>query len=137
MFDPNVDPAVNLGAIGGVIGHEVRHGFDDEGRKIEVSSALRDWWTKGDAASFQAHSQKLVEQYSQLEPFPGVNEARQPFGIYRSSNDSSQTFPAGGSTIGAPGHAHCRTLARLPSRRYQVQAYCKTGPIWAYAGFGI
>src|SRR5881398_2664186 len=45
MFDANADPAYNYGAIGGVIGHELTHGFDDQGRSIDASGALRDWWT--------------------------------------------------------------------------------------------
>ena len=64
MFDANADAAVNYGAIGGVIGHELTHGFDDEGRKIDASGALRDWWTKDDAAKFDARAKKLGEQYS-------------------------------------------------------------------------
>ena len=72
IFDPNADPAVNYGAIGGVIGHELTHGFDDAGRKIDASGALRDWWTKEDDAKFRALASKLCEQYSQFEPLPGV-----------------------------------------------------------------
>jgi putative endopeptidase len=72
IFDPNADPAVNYGAIGAVIGHELTHGFDDAGRKIDASGALRDWSTKEDDAKFQALASKLGEQYSQFEPLPGV-----------------------------------------------------------------
>ena len=72
IFDPNADPAVNYGAIGAVIGHELTHGFDDAGRRIDASGALRDWWTKEDDAKFQAQASKLGEQYSQFEPLPGV-----------------------------------------------------------------
>jgi putative endopeptidase len=72
MFDPAADPAVNYGAIGGVIGHELTHGFDDEGRKIDADGALRDWWTKEDAAKFEARARSLGEQYSKFEPIPGV-----------------------------------------------------------------
>ena len=64
MFDANADPAVNYGAIGGVIGHELTHGFDDEGRRIDAAGALRDWWTKEDAEKFDARAKKLGEQYS-------------------------------------------------------------------------
>ncbi len=72
IFDPNADPAVNYGAIGAVIGHELTHGFDDAGRRIDASGALRDWWTKEDDAKFQAQASRLGEQYSQFEPLPGV-----------------------------------------------------------------
>src|SRR5262249_47209585 len=73
MFDVNADPAVNYGAIGGVIGHELTHGFDDQGRKIDAAGALRDWWKKEDAAQFEARAKNLGEQYSQFQPLPGVN----------------------------------------------------------------
>lgn len=73
LFDENADPAINYGAIGGVIGHELTHGFDDEGRKIDASGALRDWWTKEDAEKFEARAKALGAQYSSFEPLPGVH----------------------------------------------------------------
>jgi putative endopeptidase len=72
-FDPSADPAVNYGAAGFVIGHELTHGFDDEGRKLDASGALRDWWTPADAAAFDARAAKLGAQYSSYEPIPGVH----------------------------------------------------------------
>ncbi len=73
MFDANADPAINYGAIGGVIGHELTHGFDDQGRKIDADGSLRDWWTKEDAAKFEARAKALGEQYSSFEPIPGAH----------------------------------------------------------------
>ena len=73
MFDPAADPAVNYGAIGGVIGHELTHGFDDEGRKLDASGALRDWWTPADAAAFEARAKRLGAQYSSYEPVPDAH----------------------------------------------------------------
>ena len=73
IFDPNADPAINYGAIGGVIGHELTHGFDDQGRKIDADGALRDWWTKDDAAKFDAKAKMLGAQYSAFEPLPGLH----------------------------------------------------------------
>jgi putative endopeptidase len=72
IFDPNADPAMNYGAAGGVIGHELTHGFDDQGRKIDAAGKLRDWWTAKDAATFQARAKVLGAQYSKFEPLPGV-----------------------------------------------------------------
>ena len=63
FFDPNADPAVNYGAIGGVIGHEITHGFDDQGRKSDGNGMLRDWWTAEDAAAFEAQAVRLGSQY--------------------------------------------------------------------------
>ena len=72
IFDPNADPAINYGAAGGVIGHELTHGFDDQGRKIDASGALRDWWTAKDAETFKKRAEVLGSQYSKFEPLPGV-----------------------------------------------------------------
>ncbi len=73
MFDANADPAINYGAAGGVIGHELTHGFDDEGRKIDATGALRDWWTAEDAKTFEARAKRLGAQYSAFEPVPGAH----------------------------------------------------------------
>src|SRR5256886_2354096 len=72
VFDPDADPAINYGAAGGVVGHELTHGFDDQGRKIDASGALRDWWLPKDAETFKARAEVLGKQYSQYEPLPGV-----------------------------------------------------------------
>jgi putative endopeptidase len=73
FFDPAADPAVNFGGIGSVIGHELTHGFDDQGRKFDGSGALSDWWTPADAAEFNARAAGLGRQYDSYEPFPGVH----------------------------------------------------------------
>ncbi len=71
-FALTADPAINYGAIGGVIGHEISHGFDDQGRKYDAKGELRDWWTKEDAARFEAQSARLVTQYGTYEVAPGL-----------------------------------------------------------------
>jgi putative endopeptidase len=73
FFDPNADPAINYGGIGGVIGHETSHGFDDQGRKSDGDGVLRDWWTAQDAAKFKAQTDRLGAQYSAFEPLPGAH----------------------------------------------------------------
>jgi putative endopeptidase len=72
FFDPNADPAVNYGGIGGVIGHEITHGFDDQGRKSDADGSLRDWWTAEDAKKFQVQADRLGAQYDSYEVGPGV-----------------------------------------------------------------
>jgi putative endopeptidase len=72
-FDPNADPAVNYGAIGAVIGHEISHGFDDQGRKIDAEGKVRDWWTAADAERFDAEAKKFGAQYAKLEILPGAH----------------------------------------------------------------
>ena len=73
FFDPNADSAVNYGAIGAVIGHEITHGFDDQGRKSDGAGVLRDWWTPEDAAEFEKRAQALSDQYSAIEVLPGAH----------------------------------------------------------------
>ena len=72
FFDPNADDAVNYGAIGGVIGHEIIHGFDDQGRKIDATGAVRDWWTAEDAKRFEEQAKVFGAQYAQFEVAPGA-----------------------------------------------------------------
>jgi putative endopeptidase len=73
FFDADGDPAINYGAIGGVIGHEITHGFDDQGRKYGGDGSLRDWWTPADAAKFQVQATRLGKQYSAIEVLPGAH----------------------------------------------------------------
>ncbi len=72
FFDPNADPAVNYGAIGAVIGHEIGHGFDDQGREFDEKGRIRNWWTEAANAAFKAKTDKLGAQYSSYELFPGA-----------------------------------------------------------------
>ncbi len=69
FFDPEADPAINYGAIGAVIGHEIGHGFDDQGRRYDAEGQLRDWWTDTTDEQFEKASGALVEQYNQFCPF--------------------------------------------------------------------
>ncbi len=72
FFDPNADPAVNYGGIGGVIGHEIGHGFDDQGSKFDADGTLKNWWTDQDRAEFKKRTDALVAQYSSYEALPGL-----------------------------------------------------------------
>ena len=71
FFDPAADPAVNYGGIGAVIGHEMGHGFDDQGSKSDSLGVQRNWWTEEDRANFDALTSALAAQYDQFEPVPG------------------------------------------------------------------
>ena len=70
-FNPAADPAVNYGAIGATIGHEIGHGFDDEGSRYDGSGALRNWWTPQDAATFKTLTERLAAQYDKICPLDG------------------------------------------------------------------
>ncbi len=68
FFDPERDAAANYGGIGAVIGHEIGHGFDDQGSAFDGTGALNDWWTDDDRAAFEQRTAALIEQYSALTP---------------------------------------------------------------------
>ncbi|WP_107711470.1 M13 family metallopeptidase [Oceanicaulis sp.] len=72
FFDPNADPALNFGGIGGVIGHEIGHGFDDNGRRYDSEGRLRDWWTEETNSRFEERSSVLAEQYDGFCPIDGM-----------------------------------------------------------------
>ena len=72
FFDPKAPDAVNYGAIGSIIGHEISHSFDDQGAQFDAQGRLRDWWTKEDLAHFKTASNKLVAQYGAYKPFPDL-----------------------------------------------------------------
>jgi predicted metalloendopeptidase len=73
FFDANADDAVNYGGIGAVIGHEISHGFDDQGAQYDGKGNLRDWWTASDHKNFKAKTTALVNQYNAFEPLPGYH----------------------------------------------------------------
>jgi putative endopeptidase len=72
-FDPAADPAVNYGGEGAAIGHEMGHGFDDQGRHFDGSGRVRDWWTPASAKAFAERADRLVAQFDAYEPIPGVH----------------------------------------------------------------
>jgi predicted metalloendopeptidase len=73
FFYANADDAVNYGGIGAVIGHEMTHGFDDQGRQFDAAGNLRDWWTPASAAKFKERSQAIVKQFNDYEPLPSLH----------------------------------------------------------------
>ncbi|GAB3877225.1 M13 family metallopeptidase [Hymenobacter segetis] len=73
FFDPKADDAINYGAIGGVMGHEMTHGFDDQGRQYDSEGNLRDWWTPADAAEFTKRAAVVGKQYSAFSPLDSVH----------------------------------------------------------------
>lgn len=73
FFDPQADPAVNFGAIGMVIGHEMGHSFDDQGSRYDGKGRLRNWWSDTSRQQFEQRTEKLVQQYDHYSPLPGLN----------------------------------------------------------------
>ena len=73
FYDPNADEAVNYGGIGAVIGHEMTHGFDDQGRQYDAQGNLRDWWTKEDGEKFMAKADMVGKQYDAFSPVDSVH----------------------------------------------------------------
>jgi putative endopeptidase len=73
FFDPKADAAVNYGALGAGLGHEVTHGFDDNGALFDANGNLRNWWSRADMDHFKAEAKKLADQYSAYQPLPGLH----------------------------------------------------------------
>jgi putative endopeptidase len=114
FFDLEADDAINYGAIGVVIGHEITHGYDDSGRQYDADGNLNDWWTEADAKEFQVRSQKLVDQYGAYEPLPGKKvNGRLTLG--------ENIADLGGTSIAY--EALQRALARDPSKRKNVDGF--------------
>lgn len=81
LFDPNADPALSYGALGSIIGHEIGHGFDDQGSKYDGDGVLQAWWSEEDRAAFNALGDGLAAQFDQYEPLEGLNvNGRQTLG---------------------------------------------------------
>lgn len=81
LFDPDADQALNYGAIGSIIGHEIGHGFDDQGSRYDAKGELRSWWTDEDREAFDKFGDRLAAQFDQYEPLPGINvNGRQTLG---------------------------------------------------------
>jgi len=114
FFDVEMDDAVNYGAIGVVIGHEITHGYDDKGRQYDADGNLKDWWTENDAREFEARAQKLVEQYNGYEPLPGQKvNGRLTLG--------ENIADLGGTSIAF--EALQRALSREPSKRKKMDGF--------------
>lgn len=108
FFDLDADDAVNYGAIGSVIGHEITHGYDDQGRKYDADGNLKDWWSDADAREFAARADRIADQYSQYEALPGAKvNGRLTLG--------ENIADLGGTSIAF--EAMQRALARNPAKR--------------------
>lgn len=114
FFDLEADDAINYGAIGVVIGHEITHGFDDQGRKYDADGNLNDWWTPADAAEFQSRARLLVEQFGGYEPLPGRR-------VNGELTLGENIADLGGASIAF--EALQRALARDPSRRRTLDGF--------------
>lgn len=114
FFDLSLDDAVNYGAIGSVIGHEITHGYDDQGRKYDANGNLRDWWTEADAKEFTTRADQIVAQYEAYEPLPGAKvNGRLTLG--------ENIADLGGTSIAF--EALQRALAKDPSKRKSIDGF--------------
>ena len=114
FFDAEADDAVNYGAIGVVIGHEITHGYDDQGRQFDADGNLKDWWTADDAKEFDARAQKVVDQYGAYEALPGLKvNGRLTLG--------ENIADLGGTSVAY--EALQRALAKDPSKRKSIDGF--------------
>src|SRR5262249_20959275 len=114
FFDLQVDDAVNYGAIGYVIGHEITHGYDDQGRQFDAEGNLSDWWTAKDATEFEGRAQKLVEQYNSYEVLPGLH-------VNGKLTLGENIADLGGASIAF--EALQRALQKDPSKRQSIDGF--------------
>jgi len=114
FFDLSLDDAVNYGAIGSVIGHEITHGYDDQGRKYDAQGNLRDWWTADDAKEFAQRAGVLVQQYGAYEPLPGAK-------VNGQLTLGENIADLGGTSIAF--EALQRALANDPSKRQTIDGF--------------
>ncbi len=114
FFDPQLDDAVNYGAIGAVIGHEITHGYDDQGRRFDADGNLNDWWTEADAAEFRRRAEEVVRQYSEVEALPGAH-------INGELTLGENIADFGGLSLAY--EALQRRLRREPSRRQTIDGF--------------
>jgi putative endopeptidase len=114
FFDVTMDDAVNYGAIGVVIGHEMTHGYDDQGRKFDADGDLNDWWTEADAKAFEARAQLVVDEYDGFEVLPGLH-------VNGKLTLGENLADLGGVHIAY--EALERDLARHPSKRRTIDGF--------------
>jgi len=114
FFDVEVDDAINYGAIGVVIGHEITHGYDDKGRQYDADGNLNDWWTEQDAKEFEARAQKIVDQYGSYEALPGLK-------VNGKLTLGENIADLGGTSIAF--EALQRALAKDPARRKTLDGF--------------
>ena len=114
FFDKDMDDAVNYGGIGGVISHEITHGFDDQGRTFDADGNIRDWWTEKDADNFKEKAQRVVEQYEADEVLPKLH-------VNGKLTLGENIADLGGVTIAF--EALQRRLAKEPAMRKRVDGF--------------
>ncbi len=114
FFDLAIDDAVNYGAIGVVIGHEITHGYDDEGRQYDADGNLKDWWTEADAKAFETRAQKVIDQYAAYEALPGLR-------VNGQLTLGENIADLGGASIAF--EALQRALARDPAKRRPIDGF--------------
>lgn len=114
FFDLTADDAVNYGAIGVVIGHEITHGYDDKGREYDADGNLNDWWSEKDAKEFDGRAQKVVDQYSSYEALPGLN-------VNGKLTLGENIADLGGTSIAY--EALQRALAKDPAKRRKIDGF--------------
>ena len=126
FFEAGREAGLNYGALGGIIGHEIIHGFDDQGRKSDESGRLRDWWSAADAAEFARMSERLVAQYLGPKPQPGLK-------VYGRRTLSENIGDLGGLIAALEGLRLYRAERRLPqidSQGAERRFFTGWGRIW-------
>ena len=114
FYDPNVDPAVNYGAIGSVEGHELTHGFDDQGRHFDGAGSLLEWWTKEDKDAFEKRAQGLIDQYSSFTTYVDPKDPKKNVNLNGRLTLGENTADNGGVRLAY--RAYAKELQAHPGR---------------------
>ncbi|HTP54957.1 MAG TPA: M13 family metallopeptidase [Thermoplasmata archaeon] len=128
FFDPTMDDPVNFGGIAAVIGHEITHGYDDQGRKFDPDGNLRDWWTPKDAREFRARANRIVREYSRFRPLPGL-------ALNGALTAGENIADLGGVSLAYEALAHRLADGRTPNRTIdgftpEQRFFLSYGQIW-------
>ncbi len=124
FFDMKADDAVNYGGIGAVIGHEISHGFDDQGRKFDGKGVLRDWWTDKDNELFMARANALVKQYNAFSPIARHERQRRA----HARREHRRPVGPGGGTQGLQDRAERQARARARRLHRRPALLPRLGP---------
>ena len=125
FYNPQADDAVNYGAIGAVIGHEMTHGFDNDGRQYDAKGNVSDWWTPEDAAAFKIRAQCIVDEYDAFQPIPGVHENGKQV-------QGEAIADLGGATIAYKAFQAPTNTRRTLNRRLHARASASSSPTRRY-----
>ena len=125
FFDINADDAVNYGGIGAVIGHEIGHGFDDQGSKYDHTGVLNDWWNEKDKEKFETKTKKLIEQYDKCVPeqLSSLENAQENYHVNGALTVGENIGDLGGLSIAIKAYKIAQQQKNLSQNEEKIDGY--------------